>query len=79
MIDLKMYKKDLKKNDTDFVIIRGFYQNKRVYYISTKQAFDDFPKTHLFPYDKMCYNYALAQKLLKEKQNIKMGIPLNIF
>lgn len=68
MVFLQIYKKDLKKDKTDFIIIRGFENGKKTYYISTRQAVEDFEKTHFFPYEKACYNYQLAKKLLAEIQ-----------
>lgn len=68
MMCLRIYRKDMNKKDTDFIIVTGFEGSKKTYYISTRQAVKDFYEKNIFTYKKACYDYKLAKKLLAEMQ-----------
>lgn len=70
MIDYKIYKKDLKKNKTDKIIVtvwEGY--NKKYYIITTLQAIEDYKKTGFLAYDTRTHYKTFALALLEELNN----------
>ena len=74
MLDFKIYKKDLKKDKTEKIIVTIWESyNKKYYIITTLQAIEDYKKLGFLAYDKSS-KYKTALLKILEKENIKWKI-----
>ena len=73
MIDCKIYKKDLKKDKNEKIIVAVQEEYcKKYYIITTLQAIEDYKKTGFLAYDTKSHYKTIIQSILNDFKKMEV-------